>query len=189
MWSGMTDSAGSVRCGFGAPHKPAGRARQTSCLSAFCHLQLQDGCLQPSLLWRPECSSQSSHPTGTARSTQRWDLHAACTVRVVFEVEPTSTCVRNEGGATIRPRRVRLRVSMPHAPHMQVRAMHNAHCTADCGPQVPQMVPLVHVKHPAVTTYLVGGADLMLPGCGRLASASLLILLRSCCWPPSSGRW
>ncbi|KAF5832132.1 hypothetical protein DUNSADRAFT_12114 [Dunaliella salina] len=30
--------------------------------------------------------------------------------------------------------------------------------------KVPQMVPLVHVKHPAVTTYLVGGADLMLPG-------------------------
>lgn len=30
--------------------------------------------------------------------------------------------------------------------------------------QAPKMLPRVYVKHPAVTQYLVGGADLMLPG-------------------------
>jgi hypothetical protein len=30
--------------------------------------------------------------------------------------------------------------------------------------QAPSMLPCVYVKHPAVTQFVVGGADLMLPG-------------------------
>jgi hypothetical protein len=35
-----------------------------------------------------------------------------------------------------------------------------------CPSQAPSMLPCVYVKHPAVTQFVVGGADLMLPGEG-----------------------